>query len=152
MGLVQGVRARLRALGQPAATDRELDEEIDYHLERETAKNIELGMTPAEARRMALVQFGGVQRAREGHRDIRRVRWLEDFLSDTRFAFRSLRRTPGIAGAVVITLALGIAANVAIFSAVNAVILRPLPFPGADRFVVVGEDNRETGVRQDVPR
>jgi putative ABC transport system permease protein len=149
MGLVQGLRARLRAIRQRAATDRELDEEISYHLERETEKNLGLGMTRAEARRAALVQFGGVQRAREDHRDVRRVSWLEDFLSDTRFALRSLRRTPGIAGAAVITLALGIAANVAIFSAVNAVILRPLPFPQADRLVVIGEDNRETGVMFD---
>ena len=146
MGIIRGLRIRVRALVRPRDADRELDEEINDHLERETEKNIDLGMTPADARRAALVQFGGTQRARDDHRDARRVRWIADFVTDARFALRSLRRTPGIAGAAVITLALGIGANVAIFSAVNAVILRPLPFPEADRLLVIGEDNHETGV------
>jgi putative ABC transport system permease protein len=145
MGLIRGLRARLRALLRSRDTDRELDAEIHYHLERETEKNIELGMTPTEARRAALVQFGGTQRARDDHRDARRIGWVADFAADTRFALRSLHRTPGIAGAAVITLALGIGANVAIFSAVRAVILRPLPFPAADRLVAIEERDRETG-------
>ena len=77
------------------------------------------------------------------------LRWVEDLATDARFALRSLRRSPGIAGAAVLMLALAIGANVAIFSAVNAVLLRPLPFPGRDRLMVIGEDNRETGVKFD---
>ena len=77
------------------------------------------------------------------------LRWLDDFVTDARFALRSLRRSSGIAGASVVMLALAIGANVAIFSAVNAVLLRPLPFPGRDRLMVIGEDNRETGVMFD---
>jgi putative ABC transport system permease protein len=80
---------------------------------------------------------------------LKRLRWLEDFVTDARFALRSVRRSPGIAGAAVVMLALAIGANVAIFSAVNAVLLRPLPFPERDRLMVIGEDNRETGVMFD---
>ena len=145
MSLVRGLRARIRALLRPRDVDRELDEEIDYHLERETEKNIQLGMTPADARRAALVQFGGTQRARDDHRDARRIKWVADFATDTRFALRSIHRTPGIAGAAVITLALGIGANVAIFSAVRAVILRPLPVAEPDRLVAIESYDRETG-------
>lgn len=149
MRLVHRFRARLRALIRRDAADRELAEEIQHHIALETEKNVRCGMSPTEARRAALVQFGGVQRVREEHRDIRRLRWIEDFATDARFALRSLRRTPGLAGAAVITLTLGIAANVAIFSAVNAVLLRPLPFPDRDRLVIIGEDNPETGLRFD---
>jgi len=143
MSLVQRARARLRALLRRTAADRELTEEIRFHLDQETEKNVRSGMSPAEARRVALAHFGGVERVREEHRDVRRLPWLEDAASDARFAHRSMRRTPALAAAAIITLALGIGANVAIFSAVNAVVLRPLPFPAPDRLVVVGEDNPE---------
>ncbi len=142
MGILKGLRARLRALRATAA-DRELTEEIRFHLDLETEKNLRLGMSPDEARRVAVAHFGGVQRVREEHRDVRRLQWIEDFIGDVRFALRSLRRTPGLAGAAIVTLALGIGANVAIFSAVNAVVLQPLPFPAPDRLVVLGEDNPE---------
>src|SRR5215470_3846633 len=108
MGLVSGWRARFRALLHRTAADRELSEEIRFHLDLETEKNMKLGLSPDEARRVAMSHFGGVQRVREEHRDVRRLQWIEDFVGDARFAFRSLRRTPGLAGAAVLTLALGI--------------------------------------------
>jgi putative ABC transport system permease protein len=133
----------LRALFLRTAADRELNEEIRFHIDLEAKKNEQLGYSPEEARRIALSHFGGVQRVREEHRDVRRLEWLEDFVGDARFALRSLRRTPGLAGAAILTLALGIGANVAIFSAVNAVVLQPLPFPSPDRLVVITEENPE---------
>jgi putative ABC transport system permease protein len=141
--MLSGLRARLRALVRRDAADRELNDEIRFHIELETEKNLRLGLSPSEARRVAMSHFGGVQRVREEHRDVRRLQWIEDFVGDARFAVRALLRTPGLAGAAVITLALGIGANVAIFSAVNAVVLQPLPFPKPDRLVMITEENPE---------
>ena len=143
MTLLAGFVARLRALFHPTATDNALNDEIRFHLELETEKNLRLGMSPAAARRLAVAHFGGVQRVREEHRDVRRLQWIEDFAGDVRFALRTLRRTPALATAAIVTLTLGIGANVAIFSAVNAVVLRPLPFPAQDRLMVITEENPE---------
>lgn len=143
MSKAKGLRARLRAIFGDAKSDGELRDEIAFHLDLETEKNRQLGMTPDEARRVAVAHFGGVERIREEHRDVRRLSWVEDFLGDARYALRSLRRTPALAGAAIITLAVGIGANVAIFSAVNAVVLQPLPFPNQDRLVMLAEDNPE---------
>lgn len=142
MSLFKALRARLRTLARSRA-ERELGEEIRFHIDLEAEKNERLGMSPEEARRVAIAHFGGVQRVREEHRDVRNFQWLEDFVGDARFALRSLRRAPALAGAAIVTLALGIGANVAIFSAVNAVVLQPLPFASPDRLMVIGEDNPE---------
>ena len=143
MSLLHALRARLRAMFGPAAADRSLSDEIRFHIDLETEKNVRLGMHPDEARRRALAHFGGVQRVREDHRDVRPMRWLEDAIADSRFALRSLRRAPSLGVAAVVTLALGIGANVAIFSAVNAVVLQPLPFPAPDRLAMITEENPE---------
>jgi len=143
MSMLHAARARLRALFRRSAGDLELGEEIRFHIELETEKNLRLGMSATEARRLAVAHFGGVQRVREEHGDVRRPRWLADFATDARFTLRAIRRAPALASTAVVTLALGIAANVAIFSAVNAVILRPLPFPSPDRLMMIGEDNSE---------
>src|SRR5918912_653108 len=143
MGVLHGLRARVRAILHADAADRDLRDEIRFHIDLETEKNVRLGMSREEARRVALVHFGGVDNAREEHRDVRPLRWVEDFAADARFALRALRRSPALAGAAAITLALGIGGNVAIFSAVTAVALRPLPFPAQDRLMVIGEDNPE---------
>ena len=150
MSRLKGLWARLRALLHDRKTDDDLRDEIGFHIDQETAKNVRLGMSPAEARRVAVAHFGGVERVREEHRDVRHVNWLEDFAADARFAFRSLRRTPALAGAAIITLAVGIGANVAIFSAVNAVVLEPLPFANPDRLVMLAEDNPEKNWHQQV--
>ncbi|MEP7065592.1 MAG: ABC transporter permease [Gemmatimonadota bacterium] len=143
MHLFKGVLARIRAIVHGTRADRELDEEICFHLEQEAAKHERSGIPPGEARRRAMVAFGGVTRTREAHRDVRVVRWLADLVADARFALRSIRRTPMIASAAVITLALGIGAATAIYTVVDAVLLKPLPFPHPEQLFVIGEDNTE---------
>ncbi len=141
MTTLKSLRLKLRALLQRTVVEHELDEEIRFHLEREIEKNLRAGMAPVDARRQAMVHFGGVERVKEDYRDGRGDRPLSDLIGDTRYALRQLRRDPTLATAAILTLALGLGANVAIFSAVNAVMLRPLPFPAPDRLVMLWEDN-----------
>ena len=148
MSLITGLAARLRALLRPDAADRRLDEEIALHLELETERHRAVGVATGEARRRALAAFGGVQRVREEHREVRATRWVEETRRDVRIALRALRRTPAVSGAAIVTLALGIGANVAIFSAVEAVLLRPLPFAEPGRLVMLWEENPDRGWQQ----
>jgi putative ABC transport system permease protein len=145
MGALKGLIVRVRALARPRQADQDLDSEISFHVERETEKHIALGVPPNEARRRALIAFGGVQQTREAHRGVRRAAWLEELAADARYALRTLGRSPALTGAAVLTLALGIGANTAMFSAVNAVILRPLPFAEPRRLVMLWEENEERG-------
>ena len=142
MTSLKGFRARLRALLRRGAAERELDEELRFHIQMETEKNIRAGMSAANARRRALRDFGGVEPTKEAHRDVR-GRFVEELVADTRYAVRTLRRAPVLAGAAIATLALGIGANTTIFSAVNAEILRPLPFANPGRLVMLWEENPE---------
>ncbi len=141
MSALGGLLSRLRSAFRGERVDRELQAEIALHLEMETARNVALGMTPEEARRQALVAFGGVAQTREAHREARGTRWLDDFAGDVRYSLRTLRRNPVLTVTAVLTLALGIGANTAIFSAVNAVMLRPLPFRDPGELVQVWEEN-----------
>ncbi|HET9010466.1 MAG TPA: ABC transporter permease, partial [Gemmatimonadaceae bacterium] len=145
MSAIKGFAARARALLFRRATQQSLNDEIQFHIEQETTQNVRLGMPPDEARRQALVQFGGLTQAREAHHDVYAARPIEDLVADTRYTLRTMRRTPVLAGAAVLTLALGVGANTAIFSAVNAVILRPLPFPKPEQLYMLWEENPEKG-------
>ncbi|HEX2224757.1 MAG TPA: ABC transporter permease, partial [Thermoanaerobaculia bacterium] len=131
---------RGRALARKEAFDRELDEEVRFHLEMETAANVERGMSPAEARRAALRDFGGVDKAKEECREERGLPGLERLARDIRYGLRLLRRSPAFTVAAVLSLALAIGVNTAIFSFVNAVLLRPLPVDGLDRLVAVYDE------------
>ena len=118
----------------------EMDEEFRFHLDQATERNLARGMTPAEARRHALRQFGGVARHRDAGADERRSPWLEGIAQDLRLAGRTLRRSPVFTAATLLLVSLGIAANTAIFSVVNGVLLRPLPFPEPERVLYLGWD------------
>src|SRR5262249_35807631 len=132
---------RSRALFTGRRLDREFDQELQAHLGLLTEEHLRRGMTPEEARRAALRSFGGVTQVQESNREHRGLRQVEIFLHDARYAWRTLRTASGFTFVVVFILALGIGANSTIFSAINAVLLRPLPYPRADRLVYLNESN-----------
>jgi hypothetical protein len=117
-----------------------LDAEIRDHLERETRENIERGMSEKEARYAALRKFGNVTRVREQAREVWVMTWLETLLQDLRFALRMLRKNPGFAAVAILTLALGVGANTAIFSVVYAVMMKPLPYAHSERIYTVFQE------------
>ena len=108
--------------------DRELDAELQSHLEMHVDDNLRLGMSADEARRQALIRLGGVAQVAEAYRDRRGLPAIETVLADLRFTWRLLRRSPGFAVVILRTMAIGIGANAAIFSVVNTLLLRPLPY------------------------
>lgn len=117
---------------------REVDEELQFHLEQQTEVNIAAGVTPQEARRQAMIAFGGVERAREQSHEQRPGYFIETLLQDIRYAIRSFRRNPVFTITIVATLMLGIGATTAVFSVVDRILFRPLPYAHADRLVSVG--------------
>ena len=132
------MRGWVLALFSRDSMERTFSDEIEFHLDMETELNVGRGMSPANARRAALMAFGGVERTREAHRDARGTRLLEDAIADVRYAARWLMRSPSFTVSAVLTLALGIGANAAIFSVVDAVVLRPLPYTRPGELVSVG--------------
>ncbi|HKQ05406.1 MAG TPA: ABC transporter permease [Blastocatellia bacterium] len=134
---------RLRAVLFRTRLERELDEEISAHLEMETEENLRRGMSPVEARRAALRQFGGVEQVKERYRERRGLPFIETTLQDLRYAGRVLAKSPGFTAVAVVTLALGIGACTAIFSAVNPILFKPLPYPHADRIAMIWDFGAE---------
>jgi predicted permease len=122
--------------------DHELDDEITAHIELAERDALARGLSPEEARRTARIRFGGIQQMREEHRDRRTFPLMENVLRDLAHGFAALHRSPAFSATVVAVLALGIGANVAMFSVVDAVLLKPIPFPAPDRIVGVWEAPR----------
>ena len=150
MRRLRALLLRLAGMFDHDRAGRELAAELESHLAMHVEDNLRAGMTAEEARRQALIKLGGVAQVAERCRDRRGVPLLENLVRDLRFGARTLRRNPVFTAVAVLTLGLGIGANTAIFSVINAVLLRPLPFPRPGDLVLVWATNAETGNTEDV--
>jgi hypothetical protein len=143
--------ARLRSFFRKAPLDRDLEAEMAAHLAFAVEENLRRGLTQEEARRQALVRFGGVAQSQEEHRDARGLPALDVLMQDLRYTYRTLRRDRSFAAVAVLILALGIGANIAVFSVVNTILLRPLPFSrSAAARVDVEQPRRGRSFRRDL--
>ena len=144
--MLDRLKRRWRALWRKEELEQELEAELRYHLERETAQNLQNGMRPDDARYSALKSFGPFERAKEECRDARGVQLVEEFVQDLNYGKRLLAKNPAVTLIAILTLALGIGANTAIFSVVNAFLLRPLPYGDPDRLVMVDSQHHGQSV------
>jgi len=142
------IRMALRAAFDRRGVESEMEKEMAFHLHMETEQNIRRGMTPAAARRAAVLAFGGVDRVSEEVRDVRHISWLDDLTRDLKHAARGLRRSPGFTLSAIAALSLGIGANTAVFSVVHGVVLSRLPFADPERLVRVWEVHPAARVEQ----
>src|SRR5829696_8319050 len=134
---IRDIGAKLLGFRRQHDMDRRYTDEMRFHIEMAAEANERHGMSPDEARRAALADFGGKQRWREESRDEVRSRPLEELAQDVRYAVRSLRNAPTFTAAAVATLAISVGATTSIFSVVNTVLLRGLPYPNAERIVAL---------------
>ncbi|HXU12183.1 MAG TPA: ABC transporter permease, partial [Candidatus Binatia bacterium] len=134
---------RLRSLFRSRRVDQELNEELQFHLERKIEEGIAGGLSPDEARYAALRAMDGLEQRKEEMRTMRQVRWLTDFVADVHYAIRSLRRTPGLTAFVVITIALGIGMTTSPFCMLDALIFRPYPVPRPGNVVTLVSTSRD---------
>ena len=137
---------RLRLILDRRGFERDLDEEMRFHMDMAAARHLDQGMSPADVATLTSREFGSMDRFKDEVRDARGLTLSDDVVRDVRFAIRTLRRTPGFTALTLLTFALGIGANTAIFSVVNAVLLRPLPYPNAPRLVRAYEVLKGQGV------
>ena len=139
---------RLSALLRSRRVDRDIDDEIASHLAEATEEYLRQGLSPEDARQAAQRRFGGVMQAKEVYREVGSFVWLDDLARDVRHALRTFRRAPAFTAVTLLTLALGIGANAAIFSVLNGVILRPLPYPKSEHVMYVSTQFPLLGMAQ----
>jgi predicted permease len=142
---------RLRALIHSREMDAEVEDELRDHIERETGKNRRAGFTPNEAVRRAHLELGGSEQVKQQSRDSRGTKLIEGLLQDLRYAMRSFAKTPGLTALIVLSLAIGIGANTAIFSVTSTLLLKPLPYPAPDRIAILWLRSPGIGIPQDWP-
>ena len=141
---------RLKGVFLKDARERDFENEIESHLQMHIDDNIRAGMSPQEAKRVAVMKLGGVDQTKEAYRDRGTIPFIESIMQDLRFSLRQLRRNPAVTIAALLTLAAAIGANTAIFSVVNAVLLRPLPYPNSDRIVSINTTSSLRGLDDQV--
>ena len=142
MSILHRLLAKVRALRRRADADRDLDDELRAYVEERAERYARQGLTPAEAKRAALLEVGGVEQVKERVRDVRVGAAFDAAVRDVRYGARALWRSPGYALVIITTLALGIGVNAAIFSVVHAVLWKSLPYPDSERIVVIEADMR----------
>src|SRR5579859_7705154 len=139
MGRFRAWLIRLSEMFHRKQSEQELSQELESHLQMHIQDNLHAGMAPQEARRQALLKLGGLDQTKELYRDRRGLPFLEILLHDLRFAFRTLGKKRGFATTAILTLAIGIGANTAIFSLVNSVLLRPLSYKDPQQLYLIRE-------------